>query len=87
MDNFFGRFRPDTTPGSDYRIRVTISGQVTFFDVSDSAFTVSAPVNVYYVNDATVEPGDWTTAPGDDANDGLTPATPKSSIRQCLGSV
>ena len=45
---------------------------------------MSAPVNVYYVNDATVEPGDWTTSPGDDANDGLTPATPKSSIRRVL---
>jgi hypothetical protein len=50
--------------------------------VSDSAFSVAD--HVYYVNDSTVEPGDWTTVPGDDANDGLTPATPKSSIRSVL---
>ena len=28
--------------------------------------------------------GDWTTAPGNDANDGLSPATPKASIRSVL---
>src|SRR5205085_4419585 len=36
----------------------------------------------YYVNDGTVNAngGDWTTAPGDNGNDGLSPASPKASI-------
>ena len=33
---------------------------------------------------ATVQPGDWTTAAGNDANDGLTPGTPKASLRALL---
>jgi Right handed beta helix region/PKD domain/Ser-Thr-rich glycosyl-phosphatidyl-inositol-anchored membrane family len=34
----------------------------------------------YYVNDALVQPGDFTIAPGNDTNSGLDPAHPKASI-------
>ncbi len=45
----------------------------------------AAEVRVIYVNDATVNDGDdWTTAPGDDANDGLTPDAPMASIQAVL---
>jgi len=48
-------------------------------------FSIAAPTHVYYVNGGAVNAtGDWTTAAGNDANDGLTPATPKASIRPVL---
>ncbi len=72
-----------TPPGTNYRIRVTRVGTAVT-DTSNAAFTVTLPITVYYVNDGTVEAGDWTTAPGNDANDGLSAATPKSSIRAVL---
>ncbi len=75
-----------TPPGTNYRIRVTRVGTAVT-DTSNAAFTVTLPITVYYVNDATVEAGDWTTAPGNDANDGLSAATPKSSIRAVLGDL
>jgi hypothetical protein len=52
--------------------------------VSDGLFAITAPVAVYYVNDALAAAGDWTTSAGDDAQDGLSPATPKSSIQAIL---
>lgn len=40
---------------------------------------------MFYVNDAAVNPsGDWTTAPGDNAQDGLTPDAPMASIEAVL---
>ncbi len=75
---------PDTVfPRTDYLIRVVRADGAA--DTSDTPFTITAPVTVFYVNDAALNvEGDWTTASGDDANDGLTPATPKASIRSVL---
>jgi hypothetical protein len=75
------------TPASNYRIRVTRTDAGMIAGLSDADFSIAAPVSVYYVNDGSVNPsGDWTTAPGSDANDGLTPATPKASISAILAS-
>ena len=72
------------TPGSNYLIRVTRSAIV---DTSDNLFNVTAPITAYYVNDGPVNGvGDWTTAPGDDANDGLSPSTPKATIASVLAT-
>jgi parallel beta-helix repeat protein len=71
------------TPGN-YRIRVTRLDAGSVADTSNALFSIPAPVHLYYVNDNTVVAGDWTTAPGNDANNGLTPATPKASIRALL---
>ena len=38
----------------------------------------------YYVNDGLWESGDYCTAAGDDANDGLSPATPKRNLEAIL---
>jgi hypothetical protein len=38
----------------------------------------------YYVNDAFIVRDAWATAPGNDASDGLTPATPKASVSAIL---
>ena len=73
-----------TSPGS-YSICVSIPADGLPPDTS-AALTIVPPVHVYYVNDGTVLPGDWTTAPGSDANDGLTPATPKASIQAVLAA-
>ncbi|MBI84895.1 MAG: hypothetical protein CMJ81_17005, partial [Planctomycetaceae bacterium] len=74
---------PDTVPPADnYFIRVSQSGSN---DVSNTAFSITAPITVYYVNDATVNvEGDLTTAAGDDLNDGLSLDSPKASIRAVL---
>lgn len=76
---------PDAvTPSSQYLIRVARTDN-GLSDASNAPFTITPPIHTYYVNDDTVNAtGDWTTAPGNDANDGLTPATPKASIRAVL---
>ncbi len=70
-------------PGDNYVIEVTRDDGSGVFGVSQP-FTIVAPAQVYYVNGPTVTPGGYTTAPGSDANDGLTPATPMASIGDVL---
>lgn len=74
-------------PAEDYRIRVTRSDITAgLADQSDSAFEITLPISVYYVNDSVDPQDEYTTAVGDDANDGLTPATPKASLRAIFES-
>ncbi|MFM7205286.1 MAG: NosD domain-containing protein, partial [Planctomycetaceae bacterium] len=75
-----------TTPATDYRLRVTRNDIATTVDSSDAPFTITAPINIYYVNDATFTAGDFTTAAGNDANDGLDPARPKATISALLAA-
>jgi len=82
-----GQF-PWTIPNSlsaavNYLIRVTRDDLPTLVDQSDAPFAIVAPVSVYFVNDAIADPGDWTSSPGDDSNDGLTPPPPKPRYRAC----
>ena len=73
------------TPAGNYLVRVTRKDAIGASGTSGSPISIVPPVNIYYVNDGTVNPsGDWTTAPGNDANDGLSPATPKASISAIL---
>ena len=71
------------TPADNYIIQITrddgsgVSGE-------SPQFTIAPPTHVYYVNGPTVTPGGYTTAPGSNANDGLTPATPMASIGDVL---
>ena len=51
----------DLAPASDYRIRVTAG---SLADESNGDFAITAPVQIYYVNDASVSLGDWTTGRG-----------------------
>jgi len=83
-DGKFEWLIPDTIPAaSDYVIRVTRQGGAGTSDTSDATFTIGAATSVYYVNDATVQAGDWTTTPGDDNNDGRTPTNPRRRWRRC----
>src|SRR4029453_8597853 len=72
------------TPANDYTVRVTRTDATAPPDASNAPFAIAAPVSVYYVNDGTFAAGDSTPAAGNDGNDGLTPATPKASIRAVL---
>jgi hypothetical protein len=73
---------PTSLPaGGDYRVRVT-RGALT--DSSNFVFAITAPVSNYYVNDNSTTGDSFTSAVGNDANDGLSPATPKASIRAVL---
>jgi hypothetical protein len=85
---FFWSIPSATTPGSNYTISVT-RPDVSLTGASAASFTITAPVHVYYVNDpsaSTLLSGDWTTAVGNDSNNGLTPATPKADIQAILSA-
>jgi hypothetical protein len=73
-------------PVSDlYRIRISAEEDPSIADVSDAPFRVSVPIFEYYVDDSSNDNDQYTpNAIGDDANDGLSPLTPKASIRAIL---
>ncbi len=41
---------------------------------------------VYYVNDSSTVKDEWCSAPGDEVNDGLSPATPKATVQSILST-
>ncbi len=78
---------PGTIPaGNNYRIRITRNDFPATFDESDNFMSIVAPINAYYVNDASFDPDDLTSAAGNDTNSGLSPATPKASISAVLSA-
>jgi len=72
--------------GDQFKVRVGLDADRTVFDESDSTFTLQEGGSAYYVNDGSTIGDEWCTAPGDDANDGLSPATPKASPQAILDS-
>ncbi len=68
-------------PAADVRLRVTAGG---VSDASDRSFQIVSAGNDYYVNDANVAAGDWTTAVGNDANSGKSPDAPMASLAGLL---
>jgi Ca2+-binding RTX toxin-like protein len=73
----------DLAPG-DYRLRVVRDALVA---VSPMDFRIVGPLHEYYVNDASTANDEYTFAPGDGGNDGLSPATPKNSLAALLGEI
>ena len=73
-----------TLPVGSYYIEVSgVSGATNTYSLAvnpDAASTTT----VYYVNDASQINDYYTTAPGNDANNGLTPATPKATVQSVL---
>ena len=59
-------------------------GSVLLSGVFCGLSETSEAATAYYLNDASTNGTVYTTAPGNDANDGLTPATPKTSIQATL---
>lgn len=70
-------------PSNDYVVRIRSITEPGVSGSSDS-FSVTAPINLYYVNDNSLVGDAYTTAIGNDANNGLSPAAPKASIRAIL---
>jgi hypothetical protein len=71
-------------PGEGYRIEVFRNSGSGASARSLNAFTISDPISFYYVNDSVVDVGGYTSAPGDNANSGLSAASPKADIRAVL---
>ncbi|NQT89290.1 right-handed parallel beta-helix repeat-containing protein, partial [bacterium] len=74
----------DEPGGLHYRARAT-GAPGAGEDESGSDFRIGLTA-AYYVNDASTTSDIWCTAPGDDANDGLTPATPKATVQAVLAT-
>jgi len=55
-------------------------------DTIDTSFSLRNQPKNFYVNDLTPEEDIYTTEPGNDANDGLTPATPKRTLQTILNT-
>ena len=60
------------------------AGALAVTDVSDAPFQIANAGTAYYVNDASLAGNEYTTAPGDNANDGKTRRTPMASLAALL---
>ncbi len=69
-------------------IRISSVANASIADTNNAPFSVLAPITKYYVNDGAYDPAkdQYTLAPGNDANDGLTPGTPKATINAILST-
>jgi parallel beta-helix repeat protein len=77
---------PPIAPGVSYRVKVTRANDVTLTDQSNDPFEITEKKSIYYVNDSDLTGDGYTTAIGNDANDGLSPSTPKASIAAVLSA-
>ncbi|MCX7048215.1 MAG: right-handed parallel beta-helix repeat-containing protein [Candidatus Sumerlaeota bacterium] len=70
--------------GPFFRVRIISNHSDAVSDTSDSSFTLHNHAICYYVNDAITINDIYCIAAGNDANDGLTSATPKASVQAIL---
>ena len=70
--------------GAAYQVQVASSANPAISGESAS-FSIVAPVHVYYVN-ASATGGQYATAGGSDANDGLSAATPMATLAKLLAT-
>ncbi|MEX2185288.1 MAG: right-handed parallel beta-helix repeat-containing protein [Pirellulales bacterium] len=68
---------------NNYVARIRSIAEPSVFGSSDP-FAVGESIHLYYVNDNSLVGDEYATAVGNDANDGLSPATPKASIRAII---
>ncbi len=66
--------------------RVVSHSDPSVWAQNERRFTVNGYMFPYYVNDGHVEGNVYTTEPGDDANDGLTPGTPMRTLTNLLAT-
>ena len=71
----------NATTGADYLLRVTSDQVPTVQGTSAAPFSVANSGHFYYVNDGSTAGDLYSSAPGNNANDGKTPATPMASLR------
>ncbi|MFH0907858.1 MAG: right-handed parallel beta-helix repeat-containing protein, partial [bacterium] len=69
--------------GTQYRIAIVCDHAPSATDMSDADFSIVIG-GLYYVNDTNTTGDVYCTAPGDDGNDGRTPATPKATVQAIL---
>src|SRR3989475_5739489 len=65
-------------------LRLRDASDPAVLDTSDSVFSVGVTGHDYFVNDASVAGDQYTTAAGDNANSGTTPADPMASLNALL---
>jgi Ca2+-binding RTX toxin-like protein len=73
------------TPGPDYVVKVAASSDASVSGLS-GVFIVSGQITKYYVNDSSTTGDVYTTAVGNDTNNGLTAATPKATLQALLSA-
>jgi hypothetical protein len=66
--------------------RVVLEGDPGVTDQSDSIFNIRNDVRSFYVNDAVTTGDVFTSAPGNDSNDGRTPSTAKATLQNLLAT-
>ena len=76
----------DAATGTDYLFRVTSDQIPTVQGTSAAPFTVANSGNLYYVNDGSTTGDLYTSAAGNNANDGKTKATPMASLGALLSA-
>ena len=82
-----GTFVWAASPSSDDAsnvVRITSNSATMLSDESDNSFSISNATNVFYVNDDSTENDQYTTAVGDDANNGKSPSQPMASLQSLL---
>ena len=67
-------------PGTNYVVRITCDQDAQTQATTTARFTGTGG-GIFYVNDAASTNDVYTSAPGNDANDGLTQATPKATLQ------
>ena len=70
-------------PEGDYIIRLICNQDEEIIAVMENTIRIEQP-SFYYVNDASTVNDVYTTAAGDDTNDGLTPETPKAPVQAII---
>ena len=65
------------------RWRLLKVGDTNVYDVTDNSFALNGPFS-FYVNDSSTNCDVYTTAPGSDANLGIYPSIPKSTLKSVV---
>jgi len=70
--------------GNTAEIRITANSGSDPYAISSQPFSIAPAGNIYYVNGSSTVGAVYTTAVGNNANNGKTPATPMASIEAVL---
>jgi hypothetical protein len=85
-DGEFGWTIPAGTAPGPYTVRVTAAAGILSSDESDASFLITSAGHDYYVNDASTAGDAFTTAIGNNANDGRSPGAPMAGLAALLAA-
>ena len=77
---------PGQFQGGDYVLRVSSAAQPSVADTSDGTFHLATTTTIFYVNDGFTDGDEYTTAIGNDDNDGRSANKPKASLQALLNA-